>query len=97
MLSKKRKLFGHAKERGMRGGQAGEVPEEMNVTKEEGLEQRWCQESCRLPGGSGELTGFSAGAPGTCVQEGKEKGWSWVVPGKDCCPGSLDRRPRQWK
>lgn len=58
MLSRKGKLFGHAKERGVREGQAGVVPEEMNVTKEEGLEQSWCQDSCRLPGGSGELAGF---------------------------------------
>lgn len=75
------------------GRAAGEVQEEMSVTREEGLS--WRQESCKLPGGSGELTGFSAGAPGICVQEGKEKGWSRIVPGKDCCPGSLDRRPRQ--
>lgn len=58
MLSRKRKLFEHAKERGARKGQAGEAPEEMNVTKEEDLEQSWCQDSCRLPGGSGELAGF---------------------------------------
>lgn len=80
MLSRKRKLFGHTKERGGKAGRGGARVNE-----------------CHKRGGAGtELAPRILQASweeflASVFRKGKRRGWSRIVPGKDCCRGSLDR------